>query len=152
MKWLMIVWAVISLVLLCVVLIPIQSRTVLFDDSSIAEINWKNEVVSERELSSVNKVYFGLGKSSSGGRSASGPSYGLGVSFEYDDKFYSFSIYEFRYGTLSETLRYMLALKKTVGKNYEIRGIEYIDNFIWEDKLDSAEISLLYELLDYKNS
>jgi hypothetical protein len=151
-KMLLGVWGVVSLVLLCVVLIPIQSRTVLYDDSSIAVINWKNEVTSERELSSANKVYFGVGKSSSGGRYGNVPSYGLVVSFEYDDQFYSFSIYEFKYSTLSETLRYMLALKKTVGKNYQVRGIEHIDNFIREDKLDSAEISLLYELLDYKNS
>ena len=148
-KKLMLVWAVSTLIALCFLLPNICCRTVLYENDTVKQFNSFNEISHNCNFAAAESAGFSITRSSNRN---SGIHYGLSFAIDHGDHRHSFSINELRVGTLSEELEYMLYIKRQFGRDYKIYGIEFIDEFIREDKLDASEIALLYELVDYNAS
>ena len=146
-KKLMIAWAVSVFASLCFLLPTICLRSVIYENDTVKKFDSFNNVSHSCNIASADKLTLTLTRNtSSKGRSVS---YGLTFTFGYTDHSHEFSFYSLRDElTTEEKLRYLLRQKEFFGDNCETEGIEYIDDFIREDKLNSTEKALLYELFD----
>ena len=144
-KTLMTVWAISSAVCLLFVLFTLYPRTVLHENGTIEKYNAFNEITHTCNISSSDSVEFSVNRhSGSKGRTY----YSLTLCYDFGDHTHSFSTNSFEKMTTKETLAYYLEQKDRFGDEYKLQGVEYIDKFVKDDKLNSEEKSMLYILFD----
>ena len=144
-KTLMTVWAISSAVCLLFVLFTLCPRTVLHENGTLKKHNAFNEITHTCNISSADSVEFSVNRhSSTKGRTY----YSLTLCYDFGDHTHSFSTNSFEKMTTKETLEYYLEQKDRFGDEYRLQGVEYLDKFVKDDKLNSEEKSLLYALFD----